>query len=213
MHRAARRVASCTSRRNSRVLVSSSSSIRQSTTCNMAGYSGGNASLATALVGGGVGLGYMAFRLTNQAQRRSLAGANGRGDGGGGGGAGGDERPMLDMAEIARRAVPRKKSFLYTRSGDKGTSQLYNMETRPKSDPSFEALGNMDELNASLALAVAHSEIARNGLSEMLVAIQSLIIDASALVATPRDSSSARKINRTGFPTWCTDQLEVMMAE
>ncbi|CAM9177506.1 unnamed protein product, partial [Ascophyllum nodosum] len=27
------------------------------------------------------------------------------------------------MAEVARRAVPRKKSFLYTRSGDKGTSQ------------------------------------------------------------------------------------------
>lgn len=84
------------------------------------------------------------------------------------------------------------------------------METRPKSDPSFEALGNMDELNASLALAVAHSELAHNGLSEMLVAIQSLIIDASALVATPRDNSSARKINRTGFPTWCTDQLEVI---
>ncbi|CAB1121544.1 unnamed protein product [Ectocarpus sp. CCAP 1310/34] len=150
----------------------------------------------------------MAFRLASQAQRRSLTGANGRGSGGGG--EGGDERPMLDMAEIARRAVPRKKSFLYTRSGDKGTSQLYNMETRPKSDPSFEALGNMDELNASLALAVAHSELARNGLSEMLVAIQSLIIDASALVATPRDKSSARKINRTGFPAWCTDQLEVI---
>lgn len=88
-------------------------------------------------------------------------------------------------------------------------AQLYNMETRPKSDPSFEALGNMDELNACLALAVEHSAAAGNGLSEMLLTIQSLIIDASALVATPRDSSSARKINRTEFPTWCTDQLEV----
>ncbi len=88
-------------------------------------------------------------------------------------------------------------------------AQLYNMETRPKSDPSFEALGNMDELNACLALAVEHSEAAGNGLSEMLLTIQSLIIDASALVATPRDNSSARKINRTEFPTWCTEQLEV----
>ncbi|CAM9825750.1 unnamed protein product [Ectocarpus sp. 12 AP-2014] len=209
MHRAARRVASCTSRRSSRVVVSSSNG-QASTTNMVAGYSGGNVSLATALVGGSVGLGYMAFRLASQAQRRSLTGF---GRGGGGGGEGGDEHPMLDMAEIARRAVPRKKSFLYTRSGDKGTSQLYNMDTRPKSDPSFEALGNMDELNASLALAVAHSELARNGLSEMLVAIQSLIIDASALVATPRDSSSARKINRTGFPTWCTDQLEACIDE
>lgn len=31
---------------------------------------------------------------------------------------------MIDMAKVARRAVPRKKSFLYTRSGDKGTSQV-----------------------------------------------------------------------------------------
>lgn len=83
------------------------------------------------------------------------------------------------------------------------------METRPKSDAAFEALGNMDELNASLALAAQHSTLAGNGLSEMLLAVQSLLIDASALVATPRDSSSARKINRTGFPTWCTDHLEV----
>ena len=87
--------------------------------------------------------------------------------------------------------------------------KLYNMERRPKSDPAFEALGNMDELNASLALAAEHSELAENGLYEMLVTIQSLIIDASALVATPRDSSSVRKISRTGFPTWCTDHIEV----
>ncbi|CAN0127342.1 unnamed protein product [Ectocarpus sp. 6 AP-2014] len=211
MHRAACRVASRTSRRSSRLFVSSSGQASSKTNM-VAGYSGGNVSLATALVAGSVGLGYMTFRLASQAQRRSLTRANGRG-GGGGGGEGDDERPMLDMAEIARRAVPRKKSFLYTRSGDKGTSQLYNMETRPKSDPSFEALGNMDELNASLALAVAHSELACNGLSEMLVAIQSLIIDASALVATPRDNSSARKISRTGFPTWCTDQLEACIDE
>lgn len=153
--------------------------------------------LATALVGGGIGIGFVACRLFSQAR------------------SGGDkkEHPMLDMADIARRAVPRKKSFLYTRTGDKGTSQLYNMETRPKSDPSFEALGNMDELNACLAIAVEHSSLAGNGLAEMLLTIQSLIIDASALVATPRDSSSARKINRTGFPTWCTDQLEACIDE
>lgn len=35
-----------------------------------------------------------------------------------------EKHPMLDMADIARRAVPRKKSFLYTRAGDKGTSQV-----------------------------------------------------------------------------------------
>lgn len=83
------------------------------------------------------------------------------------------------------------------------------MERRKKNDPAFEALGNMDELNACLALAAEHSALSGNGLCDMLATIQSLIIDASALVATPRDSSSGRKINRTGFPTWCTSQLEV----
>lgn len=66
------------------------------------------------MVGGGVGIGYIAFRLFSQ---RS----------GGGRTPGGGQRedfPMLDMADIARRAVQRKKSFLYTRRGDKGTSQV-----------------------------------------------------------------------------------------
>lgn len=83
------------------------------------------------------------------------------------------------------------------------------MERRPKSDDTFDALGNMDELNACLALAAEQCAISGNGLSEMLISIQSLIIDASALVATPRDTSSTKKISRTAFPTWCTDQLEV----
>lgn len=34
------------------------------------------------------------------------------------------EFPMLNMEEIAKRTVARKKSFLYTRSGDSGTSQV-----------------------------------------------------------------------------------------
>lgn len=83
------------------------------------------------------------------------------------------------------------------------------MERRPKSDAAFEALGNMDELNASLGLAAEHCAITENGLSDMIRTIQSLIMDASALVATPRDNSSERQINRTQFPPWCTETLEV----
>lgn len=70
--------------------------------------------LATAMVGGGVGIGYIAFRLFSQ----------GRGGGRTPGEGQREDYPMLDMADIARRAVPRKKSFLYTRRGDKGTSQV-----------------------------------------------------------------------------------------
>lgn len=68
--------------------------------------------LATAMVGGGIGVGYLACRMISYARK----GREGQKDP--------EDFPMFDMADIARRAVPRKKSFLYTRSGDKGTSQV-----------------------------------------------------------------------------------------
>ena len=79
----------------------------------------------TAIVGGGIGAGYVAVRLFRQS--RALL-TTGKAEAGGGEGGNGKKKefPMLDMAEVARRAVPRKKSFLYTRSGDKGTSQVKN---------------------------------------------------------------------------------------
>ena len=82
--------------------------------------------LMTAIVGGGIGAGYVAVRLFRQSRallttgKAEAEGRKGRNEK--------EKFPMLDMAEVARRAVPRKKSFLYTRSGDKGTSQVYNID-------------------------------------------------------------------------------------
>jgi cob(I)alamin adenosyltransferase len=42
------------------------------------------------------------------------------------------------------------KSFIYTKAGDKGTSQLYSGERLSKSNNIFEALGNVDELSANI---------------------------------------------------------------
>ena len=45
-----------------------------------------------------------------------------------------------------------KKSNIYTRCGDSGTSSLYTGETVYKSDLRFAALGDIDELNSALGL-------------------------------------------------------------
>ena len=77
----------------------------------------------TAIVGGGIGVWYVTVLLFRQSWALLTTG---KAEAGGGEGRSGKKKefPMLDMAEVARRAVPRKKSFLYTRSGDKGTSQV-----------------------------------------------------------------------------------------
>lgn len=60
-----------------------------------------------------------------------------------------------------------KKSSVYTRTGDKGESSLYNGERRSKTDVIFDALGHQDELNAILGLAIHECLASKNGLEPM----------------------------------------------
>ena len=102
----------------------------------------------------------------------------------------------------------RKKSGLYTKTGDKGSSSLYNGERRTKADAVFDALGHQDELNCVLGIAREHCVAKRNGLDAYLIVVQSRLFDLGAAVATPISSSSEDKKRYTAFDSSLTEQIE-----
>ncbi|ETO01997.1 hypothetical protein RFI_35444 [Reticulomyxa filosa] len=87
---------------------------------------------------------------------------------------------------------------IYTRRGDKGMSSLYNREKRLKNDPVFEALGDADELNAAIGIAVHYCTESKNGLTDKLANIQSRLLDIGSAIATPLTSKKTK-----------TEQIEI----
>ncbi|EGZ16790.1 hypothetical protein PHYSODRAFT_285842 [Phytophthora sojae] len=130
-------------------------------------------------------------------------------------------RPLL--LALRPRALPPSSSGLlrcrgmkvYTKTGDKGTSQLFSGERRPKNDAVFQALGDTDELNAQIGVAVEQARVAANAfLPPKLEQIQSRLFDLGACVATPLTSASETKQRRTGvFDEANVTQLELWIDE
>jgi cob(I)alamin adenosyltransferase len=97
-----------------------------------------------------------------------------------------------------------RKVTVYTRTGDKGTSSLYNGTRQTKGHDVFHALGMTDSLNAHLGLAREHllsqKPMAKGlQLCDELEQLQSALIDLGAAVATPPSSSSPEQLARVAF--------------
>lgn len=127
------------------------------------------------------------------------------------------------------------KCAVYTKTGDQGTTSLYNGSRRTKDDQIFEALGDVDELNANLGIILALSNQPRfvkfskghqmrerpkelvsskEELEQMLVEIQSRLLDLGSCIATPIDESrSSSKLARVEFSEEHITKLEKWMDE
>jgi len=107
-------------------------------------------------------------------------------------------------AAAADHQIPPPKSRLYTRKGDAGWASLYNEQSLLKSDPIYDAIGDVDELNSSVGLAcqllgpprddlVVHAELAAQ-----LQTVQAWLLDVGSALCTPRSTTlNARKLQRT----------------
>ncbi|MEP0322347.1 cob(I)yrinic acid a,c-diamide adenosyltransferase [Bauldia litoralis] len=80
---------------------------------------------------------------------------------------------------------------IYTRTGDDGTTALGTGERRPKYDLRFQAIGTIDELNATIGLARVHA--AAGALDPMLARIQNDLFDLGADLAVPQDEAKQRE--------------------
>jgi cob(I)alamin adenosyltransferase len=91
--------------------------------------------------------------------------------------------------------------------GDKGITSLFNGERRQKSDPVFNAIGNIDELNSYIGFAIELIKETGDVPSE-LINIQGNLFLMGANLATPTYLSSMAKIEKTRFPESLLVQLE-----
>jgi cob(I)alamin adenosyltransferase len=93
---------------------------------------------------------------------------------------------------------------IYTKSGDKGKSSLGCGTRLPKSDLRFEAIGSVDEANASIGIA----RVQANGdLAPILYRIQNDLFDVGADLCMPDLSQSALRIVESQV-IWLENQID-----
>ena len=85
-----------------------------------------------------------------------------------------------------------KLNKIYTRTGDGGSAGLVDGSRVSKSSLRLDAIGEVDEANAAIGLAIA--ALAEGELSKRLTRIQNDLFDLGADVATPGEVAGALRI-------------------
>lgn len=90
---------------------------------------------------------------------------------------------------------------IYTKTGDKGQTSLFTGKRVPKNDLFIQALGDVDECNSSLGVAISliqnNPELAKT--KNQLETIQHTLFDVGAAIATPQTEAIESKIEKTRF--------------
>ena len=113
------------------------------------------------------------------------------------------KKTMNGEQEDREEEEQEEKFKVYTKTGDDGTSSLYNLERRAKSDAVFDALGDCDETNVSVGIARVHAYDdccegdGKDGCFDgdvlpHLEIIQSRLLDVGSAVATPITSEKTK---------------------
>ena len=77
-----------------------------------------------------------------------------------------------------------KLNKIYTRTGDDGTTGLVDGSRRSKADARMQAIGDVDEANSAIGVAIAALELAGGEIAD-LRRIQNDLFDLGADIATP----------------------------
>jgi cob(I)alamin adenosyltransferase len=86
-------------------------------------------------------------------------------------------------------------NVIYTRTGDKGETGLGDGSRRPKSDPRVAAMGDVDETNCAIGLAILavrnSSDAADLAIEPVLTRVQNDLFDLGADLCVPKQAHEA----------------------
>ena len=103
----------------------------------------------------------------------------------------------LNESHPAQHFFMTKKSNVYTRTGDSGSTSLVGGTRARKNDPRVEAYGTIDELNSFIALLIASGNLdADSDNADFLRWVQNRLFDMGAYLAT---DNNGKKNEATAF--------------